>query len=350
MNKKLVVCLGAFLASWLSVGHADESLGKAKTLIEKGQEQNDIALLREAVALLEPAVKRGDSRAQFELGRLYADGRYATRNGPEALSLIAAAAEHGNADAQLYLGQTYSGISQGIIEVDRNSEVGLKWYEKSAAQGNPHAQYVLGVTYSSSYESVHNDEVALKWYLRSAEQGYVYSQEALGKVYLFGRLGQKADRSKAEHYLKLATAQGSQDAEGKLKVMRCLDGADPTGDIKALMPLCENEDADRGIELWIGMNCPATELDSAVSVDACFNKKPKEDPEANFIRAFTYAFGYGRPVNLAEAYVYFSMAALPSGGERDLAVSYKQAIETALSPAGLTEAKKRFEELTNDKG
>ncbi|WP_348685095.1 tetratricopeptide repeat protein [Aeromonas bestiarum] len=350
MNKKLAVCLGAFLASWLNISHADDSLMKAKALIDKGQEQNNIALLREAVALLEPAVKRGDLSAQFELGRLYADGRYDTRNGPEALSLITAAAEHSNADAQLYLGQTYSGISQGIIEVECDSEVGLKWYEKSAAQGNRHAQYVLGVEYSSDDESIHNDETALKWYLRSAEQGYVYSQEALGKVYLFGRLGQKIDRNKAEHYLKLAAAQGSQDAEGKLRVLRCLDGADPDGDIKALMPLCENEDADRGIELWIGMNCPAAEINSYVSVDTCFNQKPKEDPEANFIRAFTYAFDYGRPVDLAEAYIYFSMAALQSGDERELSVSYRQAIEKALSPAGLTKANKRFEELTNDKG
>jgi TPR repeat protein len=347
MSKKLAVCLGAFLAAWLNISHADDSLMKAKALIEKGQEQNNIALLREAVALLEPAVKRGDLSAQFELGRLYADGRYDTRNEPEALSLITAAAEHGNADAQLYLGQTYSGISQGIIEVERDSEVGLKWYEKSAAQGNRHAQYVLGVEYSSDDESIHNDETALKWYLRSAEQGYVYSQEALGKVYLFGRLGQKINRNKAEHYLKLAAAQGSQDAEGKLRVLRCLGGVDPDGDIKALMPLCENEDADRGIELWIGMNCPEAEIDSSVSVDTCFNKKPKEDPEANFIRAFTYAFGYGRPVNLAEAYVYFSMVALQSGNERELAISYRQSIEKALSPAGLTKVKKRLEELTN---
>ena len=36
MNKKLAVCFDAFLASWLNVGHADESLVKAKTLIEKG--------------------------------------------------------------------------------------------------------------------------------------------------------------------------------------------------------------------------------------------------------------------------------------------------------------------------
>lgn len=339
MNKKLAVCLGAFLASWLNISHADEGLGKAKELIETGQEQNDIALLREAVALLEPAVKRGNTSAQFELGRLYADGRYDTRNGPEALSLLTAAAEHGNADAQLYLGQTYSGISQGIIEVERDSEVGLKWYEKSAAQGNQHAQYVLGVEYSNDYEPIHNDETALKWYLRSAEQGYVYSQEALGKVYLFGRLGQKIDRNKAEHYLKLAAAQGSQDAEGKLRVLRCLDGAGPDGDIKALMPLCENEDADRGIELWIGMNCPAAEIDSSVSVDTCLNKKPKEDPEANFIRAFVFAFGYGRPVDLAASHACFSLAESIPGEEGELATTYRQAIEKAISPTRLSKAK-----------
>ncbi|MGY3892843.1 tetratricopeptide repeat protein [Aeromonas enterica] len=349
MNKKLAVCLGVFLASWLSVGHADENVGKAKALIEKGQVQNDIALLREAIALLEPAVKKGDPSAQFELGRLYADGRYDTRNGPEALSLITAAAEHGNADAQLYLGQIHSGTSQGIIEVERDSEVGLKWYEKSAAQGNLHAQYVLGVEYSSDYGPIHDDGIALKWYLRSAEKGYVYSQEALGNVYLFGRLGQKIDRNKAEHYLKLAAAQGSQDAEGKLKVLRCLDGADPDGDIKALMPLCENEDAERGIELWVGLRCQDVDVGNAQSVDACFSKQSKNNPEANFIRAFAFAFGYGRPVNLAEAYVYFSMAEMSSGNERELVVAYKQAIEKALSPVSLLKAKQRFEELTSDK-
>ncbi|MDF8330899.1 hypothetical protein P5G63_21375 [Aeromonas salmonicida] len=61
MSKKIAVCLGAFLAAWLNVSHADDSLMKAKALIEKGQEQNNIALLREAVALLEPAVKRRTS-------------------------------------------------------------------------------------------------------------------------------------------------------------------------------------------------------------------------------------------------------------------------------------------------
>ncbi|MFM5696326.1 tetratricopeptide repeat protein [Aeromonas veronii] len=345
MKKRIGISFGVLLMSWVGICQADDALERARQLIAEGKERDNIVQLREAVSLLQAGVKSGDPASQLELGKLYSDGRYDTRNGQEALSLITAAAEQGNAEAQLLLGRMYSGVQEGIIEVKGDREAGFEWYQKSAALGNSDAQYSLGLIYASEYEPIHDNKVSLKWYTKSAEQGNPLSQEVLGRVYLYGELDQKPDLDKAEKYLKLADSHRTQDLVGQFNALRCLRGADENGDLKALGELCRNEDADRGIQLWVGLRCQDVDLESTQSIDACFNKQKPNDPETNFMHAFVFAFGYGRPVDLAEAYAYFAMAAAVPSSELEVITSYKQAIEKAISPAKLSEAKKRFNDM-----
>ncbi len=136
MKKRIGISFGVLLMSWVGICQADDALERARQLIAEGKERDNIVQLREAVSLLQAGVKSGDPASQLELGKLYSDGRYDTRNGQEALSLITAAAEQGNAEAQLLLGRMYSGVQEGIIEVKGDREAGFEWYQKSAALGN----------------------------------------------------------------------------------------------------------------------------------------------------------------------------------------------------------------------
>lgn len=89
---------------------------------------------------LRAKAEQGDARAQYELGKAYADGEGVTRDLTES----------------------------------------VKWYRKAAEQGDAAAQYNLGVAYTLGHGGLRKDPAeAAKWYRKSAEQGYALAQKAL---------------------------------------------------------------------------------------------------------------------------------------------------------------------------
>src|SRR6476646_9214449 len=97
-----------------------------------------------ALRLFRPLAEKGNPRAQFNLGFMYANGRGVPKNYAEALKWYRLAADQGFASAQHNLGIMYAngqGVALDHVEA-------LKWYRLAANQGLAKAQNELGYDYA----------------------------------------------------------------------------------------------------------------------------------------------------------------------------------------------------------
>ena len=77
---------------------------------------------QEAIEDIRVRAEHGDAEAQYNLGRMYANGEGVTRNAAEAVRWFRLAADQGNADAQNGLGVLYAsgrGVPQDEAEAAR---------------------------------------------------------------------------------------------------------------------------------------------------------------------------------------------------------------------------------------
>ena len=132
-----------------------------------------------AVSLLAQPAAAG----QFEdATAAYGRGDYAT-----ALKLMRPLADQGNAHAQYNLGRMYAngwGVPQDYAEA-------VKWYRLAAEQGDAPAQNSLGGMYDIGRGVPRDYAQALKWFRKAADQGYASAQTGLGVMYWDG-LGAKS--------------------------------------------------------------------------------------------------------------------------------------------------------------
>ena len=95
----------------------------------------------------------------------YEDGLAAAQRNDDAAALRAFrdAANHGNVPAEYNLGRMYS---QGR-GVPRDDAQAIDWYRKAADQGNPGAQFNLGLMYETGEGVPRDDAAAADWYLKA---------------------------------------------------------------------------------------------------------------------------------------------------------------------------------------
>ena len=142
------------------------------------------------------AAEQGFARAQYNLGRLHADGRGVAQDFAEAAKWYRTAAGQGNAYAMNNLGVMYEngqGVAQGSRgggEVfSRGSRAGqrgcaveprahvrhrtrvpqdfaeaLKWYRQAADQGDARAQFNVGRFHSQGHGVPVDHAEAIKWF------------------------------------------------------------------------------------------------------------------------------------------------------------------------------------------
>ena len=136
----------------------------------------------------------GDARAQFNLGRMYAEGRGVTKDEEEAFKWVRRAAEQGHTAAQNRLGIMYTqgrGVAKDEVEA-------VKWIRKAAEQGGPGAQTNLGSRYAIGRGVQKDEKEAVKWFLKAAEQGYPAALKALERM--------RSRRQSAAQYDREATS------------------------------------------------------------------------------------------------------------------------------------------------
>ena len=104
-----------------------------------------------------PLAEQGHTRAQFNLGVMYADGEGVPEDDAAAVKWFRKAAEQGHAGALFNLGVMYDD-GDGVPEDDAAA---AKWYRKAAEQGQAHAQFFLGFMYDDGNGVPEDDAAAV---------------------------------------------------------------------------------------------------------------------------------------------------------------------------------------------
>ena len=132
-----------------------------------------------AVALqeLRPLAKQGDAAAQYNLGRMYANGYGISQDDAEAVDWYRKAAEQGYADAQYNLGGMYSN-GKGVLQDDAEA---VTWWRKAAEQGDAYAQTNLGFMYRDG-EGVLQDAVLAHMWFNIAGANGIGGSDLRGEV------------------------------------------------------------------------------------------------------------------------------------------------------------------------
>lgn len=166
-----------------------------------------LALSSQAVASVKWDHSGGDP---VQKGRLaYEKGDYGA-----ALQIFTPLAKKGDLVAQFNLAKMYR-EGKGV---SKDYKTAVKWFSLSAEQGNAAAQYHLGVAYSYGLGVVPNYEIALKWYRRSAEQGNTFAQHHLSLLYYFGN-GLLEDKVYAHMWANIASTNGFEMAKQLRQVL-----------------------------------------------------------------------------------------------------------------------------------
>lgn len=117
-------------------------------------------------------------------------------------------AEKGDHRAMYALGSMYAG-GQGVPQ---DLKEAMKWFRKAAIYGRPDAMFKIGLMYDEGHGVEADSKQAVKWYGKSATSGYSLAQFKVGEMYAQGR-GVKQNPAKAYAWLKLASANGLNDAD-----------------------------------------------------------------------------------------------------------------------------------------
>lgn len=116
-----------------------------------------------------PLAERGDHRAMYALGSMYAAGLGVEKDLKKAFELFKEAAQNGRADAMYKLGLMYE---EGL-GIRKNIKKALRYYQKSAKQGYPLGQYQLGLMYMNGSGVKQNLINAYAWMVVAAHQ-FIY--------------------------------------------------------------------------------------------------------------------------------------------------------------------------------
>lgn len=91
----------------------------------------DIGDFAQSARLLHPVAKKGDARAQYDLGQLYEQGKGVNQNFQQAMRWYRLSAMQGHSRAQYNLGQMYE---EGLV-VNLDFVKAYMWYTLAAAKG-----------------------------------------------------------------------------------------------------------------------------------------------------------------------------------------------------------------------
>lgn len=159
---------------------------------------------KSAVSAIQQKAEQGDAGAQYDLGRVYANGKDVPQDYNQAVKWFRLAADQGNAKAQDTMGLCYfkgAGVPQDYKEAAR-------WFRLAADRGDVGAQYTMGRLCYAGGAGVPQDYVqAYAWYNLAAAQGN--KDAAASRTKLMEKMtptqieeGQRLSREYAEKFIK----------------------------------------------------------------------------------------------------------------------------------------------------
>ncbi|MEK1850723.1 MAG: peptidoglycan-binding protein [Phyllobacterium sp.] len=159
---------------------------------------------------LRDAAAKGDSKALFEIGDRYMDGRGVTSDYAKAAEWYNLSAQRGFAPAQYRLGNFY----EKGLGVARDLAKAKTYYQLSAEQGNASAMHNLAVLFAAGIDGAPDNESAARWFSQAAELGVKDSQFNLAILSAKG-MGVPQSLEESYKWFALAANAGDKDAAQK---------------------------------------------------------------------------------------------------------------------------------------
>jgi TPR repeat protein len=158
---------------------------------------------------------KGDCRAQFCLGLIYASESFLEKSDNSALKWFLLAAEQGYAKAQFHLGI----LLQKERSHSKNQKEAEKWHRLAAEKGLPDAQIQLGLIYRDGIGVLKNYDEALKWFRKAVMKGSAIATFHLGDMHRNG-MGISQNALNAYSYYSAAAASGLNEAKEKMNYLK----------------------------------------------------------------------------------------------------------------------------------
>ena len=268
----------------------------------------------EALKRLKKLASRGNSVAQYHLGKCYKEGINGVKSEKLAIEWFTKSAAQGHAEAQFNLGVCYED-GTGVMKDDRKA---VEWYEKSAEQGYAKAQFNLGVCYKSGRGVPKDEKKAAEWYEKSAEQGLAEAQCNLGLCYESGR-GVPKDKKKAAEWYEKSAEQGYAKAQFNLGVCYDFGTGVMKDDRKAVEWLEKSAEqgyarAQRNLGLCYEDGTGVMK-DDRKAVEWYTKSAEQGLAEAQFLLGWCYEFGRGVPKDVRKAVEWYEKSAAQGHAE-----------------------------------
>jgi hypothetical protein len=197
--------LGSLLCLSLLMVSCSKPIGTGLNEGGRAYRQGDYAT---AYAEFFPLAVAGNASAQYNLGKMYADGKGVPQDFAQAAQWFRQAADQGVEDAQYYLGNLYA-LGQGVPQ---DFAQAAQWFRQAADQGHAGAQLLLGRMYVMGEGVPENYALAVYWFRQAAEQGNALALYALGLMYENGH-GVPQDAAQAYFWYNLAATRYPSGAD-----------------------------------------------------------------------------------------------------------------------------------------
>ncbi len=136
----------------------------------------------EGIKSCQDQASKGDKYAQFALAEIHAFGKLdVPKDEEKALFWFQKSSQSGYAPASYAIGQIYA-FGRGVIKDEIKS---IEYYKLAADQGHADSQSLLGDLYLEGYKKIikQDEHLAIKYYEMAARQGHFDSQYYLSLLY-----------------------------------------------------------------------------------------------------------------------------------------------------------------------
>ncbi|UZO08334.1 uncharacterized protein OCT59_028592 [Rhizophagus irregularis] len=286
--------------------------------------QNGIGITKDEKKAFEWYLKASNEsnlHAQYNLGICYQNGIGTNKDDKKALEYYIKSAKGEYLPAQYILGNCY----QNEVGIEKDLEKAIYWYRKAADNGNKIAQYNLGNYYKNGeaekgdncaqinlgllYETGEGTEIDLEmavyWYKKAAENEYKVALYKLGLYYQIGKVVEKDETEKGNHYaqnsLGFMYENGGGTEKNKEKAFYWYNKAAENGNRDAQYNLGECYELGNGV----------VDKDETKAFEYYEKSAENGDIDSKFQLGYCYVNGIGTEVDEEKGFELYNEA---SGG------------------------------------
>ena len=144
--------------------------------------------------------EKGDTEAQFYMGRYYMEGEERTADIARAIRWFEMAASGGHAEAKNYMGMFY----YNGVTVEKDMEKAFSYFKEAAEKGSSSAALNVADCYENGDGTKQDYEMAFFWYSKAAEKGIAEAETSLGLFYEFGNVVEQNHQEAMRLFMRAA--------------------------------------------------------------------------------------------------------------------------------------------------